>query len=107
MDLQSQPAEFSSARGLGHFGLGSSDSARVLRRAPLCALSAGRALRPVSGRLQASEKGRCALRCSLLQSWVANRSGTEERPRCLRGYPAFLGSSTGGDWATVPADRSL
>ena len=23
----------------------------------------------------------------------------------LRGYPAFWGSSTGGDWATVPADR--
>ena len=24
----------------------------------------------------------------------------------LCGFPAFRGSSTGGDWATVPADRS-
>ena len=107
MDLQSRPAELSSARGPGRFGLRSSDSAGALLRVPPCALSAGRALRPVSGRSQAPEKGRCVLRHALLQSRVANRSGTEERPRCLRGYPAILGSSTGGDWATVPADRSL
>ena len=32
-------------------------------------------------------EGRRALRRTLLQTLVADRRGTEERPRCLRGYP--------------------
>ena len=41
--------------------------ARALRRqAPPCALSAGRALRPVSRRLDAFEEGRFGLRAELL-----------------------------------------
>ena len=44
------------------------------------------------------------LNCYSLR-WLAAAGSRNDRG--LRGYLAFLGSSTGGDWATVSADRSL
>ena len=44
------------------------------------------------------------LNCYSLR-WLAAAGSRNDRG--LRGYLAFLGSTTGGDWATVSADRSL
>ena len=108
MDLQSRLAELSSVRGLGRCSQGSSDPGVALRRAPPCALSAGRALRPASRRLQAPGEGRFEL--SGLDCYRPGLPAIAE-PRNdrtgLRGYLSFLGSSTVGDWVTVPDDCSL
>jgi len=108
VDPQSRPAELSSARGPGRCGSGSLVT-RPRRFAGLRRVHFPRAERHDRSRGGYKPPGKVGV-SAIARAVTAPVRQPPAGPRNdrvgLRGYPAIRGSSTGGDWATVPADRS-